>query len=531
VIEKKWQSSRSTIPLLVAAMVIASVAACSSHKPGDEARIAVDAAHDATVSQNGATLFLPAGSIDRSTTARIRRTTETPPDGAPVPGYDFDIGDATVVGTVRITLPVAEEPHTAPDGTVLVPYLSHGTWGTEVGHYDPTARAVTVEVRHLSWYGDMATVVYQLLRKTLGQWLGHFRADPPKCGAGPQMRYALATIGEPPVLACVSGSDSSGKLYVANNRGFFLMINPERGLTIDGVKIDGALDTVTSGGGAVIRYLTRWNSLPLPPTATAVFNYQAVAGGPTLAFEPDQAATFVSMVLSLFSGISDAGALWLHVFDCIHARIDAGNDAGAAQDAWAGCIADTIADKADEEWIGPGQTVKFAGLTVSRSLLGLLSVVLRAIPALDMAIESRDGGSQDTIQIDAAPRSNTGATTPAPNGDPTTGTAIPPPLVGGDTPPATDPGQTDLPAGARELGPVDLDRYCAGGWGMHAMIRYQNTWGWRCSPNPVPASGLRKGDQNISVDDACAEQYQPSARSHYRTYDDPDSWFCWAPPG
>ncbi|GAA0904362.1 hypothetical protein [Virgisporangium aurantiacum] len=99
--------------------------------------------------------------------------------------------------------------------------------------------------------------------------------------------------------------------------------------------------------------------------------------------------------------------------------------------AGAGCIADRIADKADEQWIGVGQTVKFAGLAVSRNALGLLSVVLRAIPALDMMIESRDGGSQDTIQIDAAP------TAVAPSGTPSSTHVTLPgtvdPLTGIDT--------------------------------------------------------------------------------------------------
>jgi hypothetical protein len=104
-----------------------------------------------------------------------------------------------------------------------------------------------------------------------------------------------------------------------------------------------------------------------------------------------------------------------------------------------------------------------------------------------------------------------------------------PPPVSGDIPPSTDPGQSPslLPTGATILGPVNLERYCQDGWGMHAVLRFPNTWGWRCSPSPVPASGERLGDQDISVADACTQQYGNNAKSHYRVYVHPSSWFCY----
>jgi hypothetical protein len=205
---------RVRLPLAgaTAVVLIVALAACSTHGDQRVHRTPVRAAADSTISQDGATLFLPAGSIDRNTTARITKTSQTPPNGAPVPGYEFDIADAKIIKPIRITLPVTDEPHAAPDGTMLVPYLSDGRWGTEVGHYDPVSHTVTVNASHLSWYGDFATVAYQFLRKTLGEWLGKFRASPPRCSAGPALRYPLETIGEPPVLACVSGSGDSGTL-------------------------------------------------------------------------------------------------------------------------------------------------------------------------------------------------------------------------------------------------------------------------------------------------------------------------------
>jgi hypothetical protein len=106
---------------------------------------------------------------------------------------------------------------------------------------------------------------------------------------------------------------------------------------------------------------------------------------------------------------------------------------------------------------------------------------------------------------------------------------VPPPLQEdpADVPPRSDPGQQPLPATARELGSPDLGMYCQHQGSLYAQQRYSNTWGWRCSPSPVHASGRRVGDEDVSVDDACSLQYGDGARSHYRSFDDPTSWFCW----
>lgn len=104
----------------------------------------------------------------------------------------------------------------------------------------------------------------------------------------------------------------------------------------------------------------------------------------------------------------------------------------------------------------------------------------------------------------------------------------PPPPASGDVPPSTDPGQTPVPARAVILGRVDLEEYCQQGWDMHAVLRFPNAWGWRCSASPAQASGERRGDQNIDTNAACSEQYGADARSHYRDYAKPNSWFCYS---
>ncbi len=102
-----------------------------------------------------------------------------------------------------------------------------------------------------------------------------------------------------------------------------------------------------------------------------------------------------------------------------------------------------------------------------------------------------------------------------------------PPQISGDVPSATDPGQTPVPSGAIILGPVNLETYCGQNFGMHAVLRFPNTWGWRCSPSQTQASGERLGDEDISVDQACAQQYGSGAISHYLTYGVPSSWYCY----
>lgn len=94
-------------------------------------------------------------------------------------------------------------------------------------------------------------------------------------------------------------------------------------------------------------------------------------------------------------------------------------------------------------------------------------------------------------------------------------------------PPPVDPGQTPLPAGAVMLGGVDLEKYCQNGWGLHAHLRYSVAWGWRCGVGIEQQLGWHPGDQDVSVDDACAQQWPSNAKSHYRDYGDPNSWFCW----
>ena len=504
--------------LLLVVIVLAALSGCSKHIAAPApVGVHVSAAHDNHITQNGASLHLPPGSIDRDTTVRISRSAKRSPSGSQVNGFDFDIGSARVIKPIQVILPVANAPVTAHRVPMLVSFLSAGRWGTQVGIYGPTHRTITVDTTHLSWYSDLGNVIYQLARKVLGEWLGHFRASPPTCDGPnhPELSYALATMPEPPLLACAAGDDNGGSLKVANNRGFYLMITPDRGLTLRHVHTTGTMDIVTGGGGAMIRYLDHWQALPLPPGSTAEFDYHPVAGGPSLSFEPDSGATAISAILNLFSGIDHRASLLLFGMDCLHAFHDDPANAGE-------CAAQALRMAADQGWIGSGQSVKVAGIAVSRSLLGALTVVLQAVPEIDLAAETRDDGSKGTIQINVVPPAPPHPTAPAAPPHPTlppASTPSSPSTSAQAAPPTAAPPPTQ---GSSDLGGIDVERYCQDGWGFHAILRMQDAYGWRCG-----ADGHE--DQNVSMDDACRQQYQLEARSRYKSFTDPMSWVCYIP--
>ncbi|MDQ1483037.1 MAG: hypothetical protein QOF35_1113 [Actinomycetota bacterium] len=74
---------------------------------------------------------------------------------------------------------------------------------------------------------------------------------------------------------------------------------------------------------------------------------------------------------------------------------------------------------------------------------------------------------------------------------------------------------------------MNLENYCSlQDPKLHAMLRYPNALGWVCAASTAPASGSRVGDQVIHVDEVCAEQ-RAVGLAHYKSYTDPQSWFCW----
>ena len=137
-----------------------------------------------------------------------------------------------------------------------------------------------------------------------------------------------------------------------------------------------------------------------------------------------------------------------------------------------------------------------------------------------------------TAPSTTGPPSTTRSTIP-PTRPPTTAVPVTtrPPVTAQDphAPPVSDPGQPPLPPGAITLGGLSLEDYCQQ-WDRHAALRYPVAWGWQCGYDPT-LRGWRAGDLHLSVDDACEQQYGSGTKSHYRSYTDPYSWFCFKPGG
>jgi hypothetical protein len=98
-------------------------------------------------------------------------------------------------------------------------------------------------------------------------------------------------------------------------------------------------------------------------------------------------------------------------------------------------------------------------------------------------------------------------------------------------PPSEDPNvQPQIPAGFVVVGLPDLERYCQSlRTGYHVVMRFPNTWGYRCAKGHQKLSGNRIGDLYISLKDACAQKFGKGSAEHYYDYHDPRSWVCFAP--
>jgi len=167
-------------------------------------------------------------------------------------------------------------------------------------------------------------------------------------------------------------------------------------------------------------------------------------------------------------------------------------------------------------------------------ILAILGLLIVAVPRPD--VSSVDTASQPAmVQPDQSAQDAGGAANPAVDnasgsggrGSGDSADVVAPGPADGQVPPAVDPGQTALPADAVVLGGVDLERYCTDGWDEHAVLRFPVAWGWRCSPSSIALNGNREGDRDVDVSTACYQQYGVAASPHYRSYDDPMSWFCW----
>jgi hypothetical protein len=88
--------------------------------------------------------------------------------------------------------------------------------------------------------------------------------------------------------------------------------------------------------------------------------------------------------------------------------------------------------------------------------------------------------------------------------------------------------QPRIPTNYVLAGAVNLEDYCQKEWnGRHAVLRFHDTWGWRCARSHKQLDGNRVGDIYVEMGKVCNLRYGSGAIEHYDNYKDANSWVCY----
>ena len=267
-----------------------SASTSSSSTTGDSATIRVMAADGGTVRVGGASLTIPAGSLDRDTDVRLSVAEADPADAATSssaqtsaetsanvesttgadpataspeadaisappffqaagPMVSGDLGGAHLSQPATLLLPLSTP---IADGTV-VGYLDEqaGKWAALPSTVDTAAKAITTEVPHLSSYQPWAwdlDAVRSGLETTFASLAGAgvaLRADPPQCQAAPSGVSVAVTggrSGDPSLDGCIEDAGNGQvRLRVVNNRSYGMVVTPADGATLEKLSRGGTL--------------------------------------------------------------------------------------------------------------------------------------------------------------------------------------------------------------------------------------------------------------------------------------------------
>jgi hypothetical protein len=507
----------------------------------ESGRARISAAVGGTVSVGRAELEIPPRAIDRDTVAEVQpvQTSSLPhPAAARTQGiasvYRFAVGSARLRAAVVLHLPAPTEIR--PGAPVVVAWLDDAGGWRPVRAVGEAGNRIRAAVPHLSIWGVPTLGVrdrvlnFFSLRASLHCTPRSNLASLKLVQGGGMVVPPGEASGETPLIVCPTDRpDGTVDLAVANNRAYALRLHPlsltpeRRSLTDEG-PLEAAIGDLYQLAGI----------LEIAPGSTIHLTYDPRSGDPaSLDYEPDAGATAYGLAADVLDHLGLGAAVHgLQASGC-GARLGGAVPADRLQTFLSACL----------------QPVLQAALSLPGGIAAMLvtAAISLAAPTLDALVDKLTTGAAGTLKIapkvqPSAPTTGsagaTGRTAPTPHTSPRGtspgGTVVPPQAPESrpdpNAPPASDPGQSPVPAGAIVLGGVDLERYCQSGWGLHAVLRYPNTWGWRCGSSTAPASRQQPGDQHISVADACAQQYDGAARPHYRDYGDPNSWFCWRPP-
>lgn len=258
-----------------------------SSSSDDSVTIRVAAADGGTVSVGGATLSIPAGSLDRDTDVSLSVMTADPPraissgptnaetstsGGSPSavassstgardavlapaffkaagPMVSGDLGGAQLSNAATLLLPLF-----APvAGGTVAGYLDEeaGKWVAVPATLNTAAKTIATRVPHLSryqpWTWDFGAVRAGLetnFAALVGAGVA-LRTDPPKCSAAPPNVSVAVTggrSGDPSLDGCIEDAGSGqARLRLVNNRPYGMVITPPDGATEDAVSRGGLL--------------------------------------------------------------------------------------------------------------------------------------------------------------------------------------------------------------------------------------------------------------------------------------------------
>lgn len=467
--------------------------------------------------------------------------------------WRFEISGTQIVSPLTITLPAprAKDPTADPD-TAFIAYFDPSTraWVPMPSTYDASRHVVTAQSTHLSLW-SVFRFDGAALTRSLTDFLGGFAGAPgpvnmPTCDNPDAMAnsgYRIAQNADSGVTkTCAGLSGTQAQLKIMNNRGFGLAADYPDTWTKTPLGNLGLIDSAIGAFAAGLSPapLGRKTAILMPGAGVQFTSSgsDSATRASIATIEPDPgsylaaAMDYVIETMTLVSGeagtkvaAEDVVKIVASLHDdasCIDALTgllhndvtDANSVATLLRediDANFGCLKDAWA----RYYGGNGAALARLAAVIT----WLADGVRLVIEGVQAAVWTATHFALQQYQI-LGHYTKTGTQNPPP----------PPPAPASNDPnasPATDPGQQPLPAGARELGGVDLERYCQQFDDRHADLRYPNTWGWRCGVTTAHADRQQPGDYNISVDDACAQQYGGNAQSHYRRYDDRYSWFCW----
>jgi hypothetical protein len=221
---------------------------------GQSARLHIIAAIGGVIRVGGASLMVPAGSLDRDTDIALAVGGQ-PPVGVPDlfqaagPAVHGDLGGAHLTHGATLSLPLPA----GVTGGVGAGYLDEQAraWRPRQAAIDSREHVLTLQVPHLSWYqpwtwdlGALKSKLEQYFGKLVGYGVA-LRTDPPHCAAAPSGVATAVTggrSGDPSLDGCVEDAGGANvRLRLINNRPYGMVVTAPDGSRLESLSRGGLL--------------------------------------------------------------------------------------------------------------------------------------------------------------------------------------------------------------------------------------------------------------------------------------------------